>query len=255
MAPVLELAPATPDAVEVHVNIVPGTELVNEIDVDVPEQIVDAAGEATAVEPGSGLTVTVYVIAVAGQPLADPLTVYTAVPLLPPVATRESLITLPLLLLPPVTPVSTTVQLKLVPATVLLRLTDKATPAHIVGLDGLALSEGIGSTATATVIELPVQPLADGVMVYTAVPCAFPVVVNVSAIVLPLLFVAPATPFCTTVQLNCVPGTKLVSAIDVVAPEQIVSDDGVAIAKGIGFTVMVTCAQFVLLQAPSALTK
>lgn len=43
--------------------------------------------------------------------------------------------------------------------------------------------------------------------------------------------------------------------MDVVAPEQIVAEDGVAIAKGTGFTVTVTCTQLVLLQAPSALTK
>ena len=254
VAPVLELAPFTPDEVEVQVKMVPDTELVKDMEVVFPEQIVDTAGVAIPVEPGSGLTVTVFVIDAAGQPFALPLIVYTAVPLLPLVATRESAMVAPLLLLPPVTPVSTTVQLKLVPATVLLKFIGKTLPAQIVGFTELTLSTGIGSTATVTVIGFPVQPFAEGVTVYTAVPCVLAVAVSVSAIVLPLLLVPPLTLVCATVQLNCVPGTKLVNAMDVVPPEQIVADEGVAIAKGTGFTVTVTCTQFVLLHAPSALT-
>lgn len=240
VAPVLELAPLTPFAVEVHVKTVPDTELVKEIDVVAPEHIVDTAGVAVADEPGSGLTVTVLVMDAAGQLLAVPVMVYTAVPLPPPVATRESDITEPLLLLPPVTLVSTTVQLKLVPLTVLLKFIGSILPAQMVGLLGLADITGIGSTATVTVIGLPVQPLAVGVTVYTAVPWLLPVAVNVSAMVAPLPFVAPLTPVGDTVQAKVVPGTKLDKAMEVVPPEHKVCEDGVAMANGTAFTVMAT---------------
>lgn len=165
VAPVLELAPLTPDGVEVHVKTVPETELVSDIDVVAPEQMVDTAGVAVAVEPGSGLTVTVLVMEAAAQPFAVPVIVYTAVPLPPPVATNESDITAPLLLLPPVTPVSTTVQLKLVPDTVLLKFIGSTLPAQMVGLLGLADITGIGLTVIVTVIGLPTQPFAVGVIV------------------------------------------------------------------------------------------
>lgn len=255
VAPVLELAPLTPLAVEVQVKTVPDTELVRAIDVVAPEHIVDTAGVAVADEPGSGFTVTVLVMDAAGQLLAVPVMVYTAVPLPPPVATSESDITEPLLLLPPVTLVSTTVQLKLVPLTVLLRLIGRILPAQIVGLLGLAVITGIGSTAIVTVIGLPTQPLAVGVTVYTAVPCVLPVAVRVWAMVAPLLLVAPLTPVGATVHAKVVPGTKLDNAIDVVPPEHKVWLEGVAIANGTAFTVTVTCTQLVLLHAPSALTK
>ena len=52
--------------------------------------------------------------------------------------------------------------------------------------------------------------------------------------------VAPETPDCTTVQEKVVPVTLLVSAIDGAVPEQIVCDAGVAVATGIGFTVITT---------------
>jgi len=194
VGPVPEFAPFTPDGLAVQVKIVPDTELVRLMEVVVPEQIVDMAGVAVAEEPGSGLTVNVSTIAVAGQLFAVPFMVYTAVPLPPPVATRVSVIAEPLLLLPPVTPVSTTVQLKLVPDTLLLKLIGKTLPAQIVWFIGLAVSTGIGFTVMVTVIGLPVQPFAVGVIVYTAVPGVLPVAVNVSAIVVPLLFVPPLTP-------------------------------------------------------------
>ena len=75
VAPVPEFAPFTPVAFAVQVNIVPETELVKEIDVIPPEQIVDTAGLAVALEPGSGLIVTVSLILAAAQPFALPLIV------------------------------------------------------------------------------------------------------------------------------------------------------------------------------------
>ena len=54
----------------------------------------------------------------------------------------------------------------------------------------------------------------------------------------PLLAVAPDTPVCTTVQAKVVPVTELVKAIAVVPPEQIVCEAGVAVAAGMGFTLI-----------------
>jgi hypothetical protein len=57
----------------------------------------------------------------------------------------------------------------------------------------------------------------------------------------PLDAVAPLAPVCeVTVQSNVVPVTLLVKAILVAAPEHIVCVDGVAVATGLGLTVMVT---------------
>jgi hypothetical protein len=53
--------------------------------------------------------------------------------------------------------------------------------------------------------------------------------------------VAPAIPApLEAVHENVVPAVKLLNATEVVAPEQIVDTAGVAVAKGIGFTVITT---------------
>ena len=69
------------------------------------------------------------------------------------------------------------------------------------------------------------------------VPALVPVAVNVCAMLVPFPAVAPDTPLCETVHANVVPPTLLARAIDVAAPEQIVCDDGVAVATGVGLTV------------------
>jgi len=56
----------------------------------------------------------------------------------------------------------------------------------------------------------------------------------------PLPLNAPDTPLSLTVQLNVVPATSELKAIDVVCPLHIVWLGGVAIAKGLGFTVTTT---------------
>jgi hypothetical protein len=56
----------------------------------------------------------------------------------------------------------------------------------------------------------------------------------------PLPALAPDTFDCTTVHENVVPLILLVNAIEVALPEQIVCDDGVAVAVGIGLTVTTT---------------
>jgi hypothetical protein len=64
--------------------------------------------------------------------------------------------------------------------------------------------------------------------------------VSVWAMVTPEDAVAPETPACTTVQAKAVPERLLVSAMDGAVPEHIVCDAGVAVATGVGFTVITT---------------
>jgi hypothetical protein len=52
--------------------------------------------------------------------------------------------------------------------------------------------------------------------------------------------VAPETPDCTTVQAKVVPVTLLVRDTEEAVPEQIVCVAGVAVATGVGLTVMTT---------------
>ena len=58
--------------------------------------------------------------------------------------------------------------------------------------------------------------------------------------VAPEVAVAPETPAWTTVQVKVVPARLLVSAMDGAVPEHIVCDAGVAVATGVGFTVITT---------------
>lgn len=51
---------------------------------------------------------------------------------------------------------------------------------------------------------------------------------------------APETPDWTTVQTKVVPVTLLVRAMDGAVAEQIVCEPGVAVATGVGLTVMIT---------------
>lgn len=87
---------------------------------------------------------------------------------------------------------------------------------------------------------MPGQPAAVGVIVYTAVPAAEVVAVSVCAMVDPDEAEAPLTFVCETVQLNVVPLTLLVSAMEVALPEHRLEEEGVAVALGVGFTVTVT---------------
>ena len=68
-------APLTPDCTTDQLNTVPVAMLVNAIEVVAPEHIVDTAGVAVAVDPGSGLTVMLTVMEVAAQPFAVAVTV------------------------------------------------------------------------------------------------------------------------------------------------------------------------------------
>jgi hypothetical protein len=65
-------------------------------------------------------------------------------------------------------------------------------PLQIVAVPEM-VAVGNGFTVTVAVIVNPVQPLPDGVMVYTNVPGVVEVTVNACAIVAPLPEVAPVT--------------------------------------------------------------
>lgn len=101
---------------------------------------------------------------------------------------------------------------------------------------------GMGLTVTVAVIGIPGHPVAEGVIVYTAVPGVVVVVVSVCVIVVPDPADAPLTPVCPTVQEKVVPVTLLVSAIEVALPEHRACVDGVAVTVGAGLTVTVTTA-------------
>jgi hypothetical protein len=73
-----------------------------------------------------------------------------------------------------------------------------------------------------------------------AVPAVVPVAVSVWAMLDPELAVAPETPDCTTVHAKVVPATGLLKATEDAVPEQIVCRAGVAVATGVGLTVMTT---------------
>ena len=70
----------------------------------------------------------------------------------------------------PDTPVCVTVQLKFAVDTLLVNAIEEALPEQIVCEEGVAVTVGIGFTVSVTDMAVPVQPFADGVMVYTAVP-------------------------------------------------------------------------------------
>jgi hypothetical protein len=133
---------------------------------------------------------------------------------------------------------STTVQLYVVPGTVLVKAIEGAAPEQIVFDDGVAVTAGIGLTVMTTVFTVPLHPLADEEILYVAVPVADPVVVRIWAIVSPLPAKAPETPDWTTVHENVVPATLLVSAMDGAVAEHMVWAAGVAVTTGVGLTVI-----------------
>jgi len=73
-----------------------------------------------------------------------------------------------------------------------------------------------------------------------AVPEVVAVAVRIWSMVDPEDAIAPETSDSITVQANVVPETLLVSAIDGAVPEQIDCAAGVAVATGMGFTVITT---------------
>jgi hypothetical protein len=114
-----------------------------------------------------------------------------------------------------------------------------ALPEQIVWLAGVATALGVGFTNTVAVIGAPGQPLAVGVIVKVTNTGALVVLFNNPEMLLPLpLAGIPVTKtVLSLVQLKVVPETAPVNCIGIIlVSEQIVCDDGVATAFGVGFT-------------------
>ena len=115
-----------------------------------------------------------------------------------------------------------------------------AVAEQIVCEDGVALAYGVGLTNTVAVIAVPVQPLAVGVIVNVTVTGAFVALVSVPEMFpLPLAAMPVTAALLSRVQAYVVPLTAPVKAIVVTDDaEQIVCEDGVAVAFGVGLTVI-----------------
>lgn len=90
---------------------------------------------------------------------------YTAVPGLAVVAVNVCAMVAPELALAPVTFVWVTVQLNVVPLTLLVKATVVVCKEQILCEVGVAVADGIGFTVTVTTIGAPEHPAAEGVMV------------------------------------------------------------------------------------------
>ena len=113
-----------------------------------------------------------------------------------------------------------------------------AAPEQIVCVAGVAEPVGVGFTITVAVIGMPGQPFAEGVIVKVTVTGADVVFVKLPAMLpVPLAAIPVTLPVLLRVQTYVVPVTFPLSAMVVIlAPEQIVCEDGVATALGAGFT-------------------
>lgn len=111
-------------------------------------------------------------------------------------------------------------------------------PEHIVWLDGVAKTSGVGFTNTVAVIELPGQPFADGIIVKVTVVGAAVVLIKVPLISPEPLAAIPVTgPVLSLVHVKVVPPVILLKAIVPIAtPEHLIWLAGVATATGVGFT-------------------
>lgn len=134
------------------------------IEVALPSHSVCDAGVADTT--GNGFTVIVTDAGVEEeQELAEGVMVYTTVPGVVPVAESVCAIVVPLPGPAPEAPLCVAVQENVVPLTLLVRAMDVEVPEQIVWLAGVVVISGIGFTVMVTVIGVPLQPLADGVIV------------------------------------------------------------------------------------------
>jgi hypothetical protein len=122
----------------------------------------------------------------------------------------------------PEAPVWETVQVNVVPVTLLVNAMEAVPPEQMERAAGVAVTLGIGFTVITTFTGVPEQPFTEGVTVYVAVPGEDPDVFKIWEILLPLPAVAPVTPDWATIQAYVVPETLPVKAMDVAEPEQMV---------------------------------
>jgi hypothetical protein len=206
-----------------------------------PEQMVCEAVVVIAV--GVGFTVTVAIIALPEQLLAvgvmvkvtvtGALVVLVKLPLMSP---------FPLSAIPVTLCVLSLVQLKAEESTGPERaIVVIPAPEQMVCEAVVVIAAGVGFTVTIAVIAVPGQPFAVGVMVKVTVTGPLVVLVKLPLISpLPLSAIPVALCALSLVQLKVVEATSPERAIVVIAaPEQMVCEDGVATAFGVGFTVTV----------------
>jgi hypothetical protein len=223
-----------------QLNTVPATlPVITIVCIATPEHLVCDDGAATAF--GVGLTKTVAVIGVPGQPLAVGVMVKVTV-----TGTLVVLVSVPAILPAPLAAMPVTVatlsltQLYTTPTTALPLSTIVviATPEQTVCEAGAAVTVGVGFTSTVAVIGAPAQPLAVGVMVKVTVCGDTVVLVNVPLILPAPLAAMPVTfTLLSLTQLNTVPATlPLITIVVIATPEHTVCDDGAATAFGVGLT-------------------
>jgi hypothetical protein len=113
-----------------------------------------------------------------------------------------------------------------------------AAPEQRVWEAGVAMATGVGFTRTVAVIDAPGQLLAVGVTVKVTVTGTAVVLVSAPLMSpVPLAAIPVTSALLSLVQAKVVPGVALVFTIVVIVePEQIVCEDGVALATGDGFT-------------------
>jgi hypothetical protein len=175
------------------------------------------------------------------QPLAAGVTVNVTV-----TGVLVVLVKSPVILPDPFAPMPVTatvlslVQLNVVPLTAALKaIWVIVAPEQIVCDNGVATAApGVGFTTTVVVIGMPEQPFAVGVIVNVTVTGALEVFINAPLKLPDPLAAIPVTEAVLfLVQLKVVPLMLLVNVTGViVAPEQMVCVNGVAVATGAGFT-------------------
>ena len=237
--------PLAPNPIDVllfvQLYVTPATGLLNNTGaVSVPLHTVWLAGWSTV---GVGATITVAVVVGPGQPLAVGVIVnvtvtgaFVVLVNIPVIGVPE-----PLAAIPVTVALLSLVQANVAPATPLVNTIGViAVALQIVCAFGVAIAFGVGLTNTVAVLVGPGQPLAVGVIVNVTVIGAAVILVSVPLILLTPLPGNPVTPAVLfLIHVKVVPATPLVNTIGViVAPEQIVWLAGVAIAFGVGLTVI-----------------
>ena len=219
------------------------------------EQIVWLGGVATAF--GVGFTRTVAVIDAPTQLFAVGVIVkVTVIGALVVFVSAPEISPVPLAAMPVTELVLSRVQSYVVPLTAPeITIVEIEAAEQIVWFGGVATAFGFGLTKTVAVIAAPGQPLAVGVIVKVTVTGALVVLVS-DPVMSPLPEAAmPVTDaVLSLVHAYAVPVTAPVKDIgEITASEQIVWLDGVAIAVGVGLTVMVN--EIGVPVQPEAVTK
>jgi hypothetical protein len=123
------------------------------------------------------------------------------------------------------------------PGTFPVRLITILLPEHDTGEAGTTVNTEGGLTVTVTVIGLPVQPFAEGVITYITSCGALEVFVSVWLMLSPDPLLNPVmTPGPEAVHENVVPVTVDEIGMLVIVPEHNVTIDCVTVATGSGLT-------------------